>query len=160
LVNHLPLLFIPPATVHFDFGEGAVDLTNIPGGQLEIDSSQVLVRVIDAARARIGAMNGFRASSQAKDNCAAVAFFLSANCLTSSTTGVFADLVSGEKRGNITFESDSPVQVIPWDEADSQLFASPAAYRRDPYSSHSSAVPTSRRDHHPDTCAIHLAPEK
>jgi hypothetical protein len=32
-------------------------------------------------------MNGFRASSQAKDNCAAVAFFLSANCLTSSTTG-------------------------------------------------------------------------
>jgi hypothetical protein len=81
-------------------------------------------------------MNGFRASSQAEDNCAAVAFFLSANCLTSSTTGVFADLVSGEKRGNITFESDSPVQVIPWDEADSQLFASPAAYRRDPYGSH------------------------
>jgi hypothetical protein len=33
LVNHLPLLFIHPATVHFDFGKGAVDLTNIPGGQ-------------------------------------------------------------------------------------------------------------------------------
>jgi hypothetical protein len=47
LVNHLPLLFIHPATVHFDFGKGAVDLTNIPGGQLEIDSSQVFVRVID-----------------------------------------------------------------------------------------------------------------
>jgi hypothetical protein len=88
-------------------------------------------------------MNGFRASSQAKDNCAAVAFFLSANCLTRSTTGVFADLVSGEKRGNITFESDSPVQVIAWDEADSQLFASPAAYRRDPYGGHFSAVPNS-----------------
>ena len=110
--------------------------------------------------AGIGTMNGFRASSQAEDNCAAVAFFLSANCLTRSTTGVFADLVSGEKRGNITFESDSPVQVIAWDEADSQLFASPAAYRRDPYGSHFSAVPNSGRSSNPDTCAIHLAPEK
>jgi hypothetical protein len=27
------LLFIHPATVHFDLGKGAVDLTNIPGGQ-------------------------------------------------------------------------------------------------------------------------------
>jgi hypothetical protein len=26
-------LFIHPATVHFDLGKGAVDLTNIPGGQ-------------------------------------------------------------------------------------------------------------------------------
>jgi hypothetical protein len=41
------LLFIHPATVHFDFGKGTVDLTNIPEGQLEIDSSQVFVRVID-----------------------------------------------------------------------------------------------------------------
>ena len=141
LVNHLPLLFIHPATVHFDLGKGAVDLTNIPGGRNWHD-------------------DGFRASSHAKDNCAAVAVFLSANCLTSSTTGVFADLVSGEKRGNITFESDSPVQVIPWEEADSQLFASPAAYRRDPYGSHFSAVPNSGRSSNPDTCAIHLAPEK
>ena len=85
---------------------------------------------------------------------------LSANCLTSSTTGVFADLVSGEKRGNITFASDSPVQVIPWEEADSQLFASPAAYGRDPYGSHFSAVPNSGRSSNPDTCAIHVAPEK
>ena len=40
-------------------------------------------------------MNGFRARSQAKDNCAVVAFFLSANCLRVQTTGVFRYINSG-----------------------------------------------------------------
>src|ERR1700757_5222856 len=52
LVNHLHLLFIHPAPVHFDCGEGAVDLTDILGGQLNIDGSQVFVQVIDVACAR------------------------------------------------------------------------------------------------------------
>ena len=50
LVNHLHLLFIHPATVHFDCGEGAVDLTKILGGLLNIISSQLFVQVIDVLR--------------------------------------------------------------------------------------------------------------
>src|SRR6266404_1551589 len=39
LVNHLHLFFIHPATVHFDFRDGSVDLTKIRRRQHNIDGS-------------------------------------------------------------------------------------------------------------------------
>src|SRR6266496_1289279 len=51
LVHHLHLFFIHPATVHFNFRNSVLNLTEICTRQLNVHRTDVLVQVIDVAGA-------------------------------------------------------------------------------------------------------------
>jgi hypothetical protein len=95
LFYDLHMLFVHTSAVYFELRQSTGDFFHVFRGHYNFGGFDVLLKVLDLARPGIGTMNGFRASSHASDNCAAVAPFLFANSVIRSTYGLFAAMLSG-----------------------------------------------------------------